>query len=173
MKLYPKYAENIITALIWKDKLTWYVTENEDEIWVLDYVKRMKAFESSGHPIFLPDGDYYRKDLLIVDSSNVEEFKKRIQEFEVPTDELAEYVQEQRKVNKEWYYDCSPSLYVNFDRKLFYSCYREMICFEQYAPPGWEADYRNFFELIPVQYRYWPEGDPERFFSGEEDTDVE
>ena len=44
-----------------------------------------------------------------------------------------------------------PSLYVDFNKKLFYSMYVEPASYEDYTPVGWDAKYNSFFDIIPVE----------------------
>ena len=51
--------------------------------------------------------------------------------------------------------DYKPSLYVDFDKKTFYSMYVEPASYEDYAPVGWKTKYASFLDLIPAEKRYW------------------
>lgn len=44
-----------------------------------------------------------------------------------------------------------PSLYVDFNKKLFYSMYVEPASYEDYTPVGWDAKYNSFLDIIPVE----------------------
>lgn len=153
MKLLPKYAENIIVALIDKGEFFWYITDKE--IWYLDYLKRIERFEKGGYPIDLNYIDEARKDLFVLDQDNIEIFKTRIKDFEVSTEALIHYTEKMKHEDVDWYYDLSPSLYINFDRKILYSAYREPAAYEYDIPSGWYGEYRDFLDEIPEEYRYW------------------
>lgn len=166
MKMFPEYAQNIIVAVIYKGELTWYVTDKD--IWYLDYRKRLEDFKKNGYTISLDYMDDTRKDLLVVDTSNVMTFKEKIRQFEVTTTELREYVEQQKQENDEWYYDCSPSLYINFDAQVLYSAYREMSNYEDYAPQGWKSEFAEFLGYIPLQNCYWLDDEITNFFIEED-----
>jgi len=67
-------------------------------------------------------------------------------------------------MNDEWHYDLSPSLYIDFDKKILYSAYREMDNYENYAPKGWHAEAREFLQNIPLCDRYWVEEKNKSYF---------
>jgi hypothetical protein len=48
-----------------------------------------------------------------------------------------------------------PSLFIDFDSKTLLSYFPEPTAFEKFAPDGWVAAYRPFFDLIPLNERYW------------------
>lgn len=82
-----------------------------------------------------------------------------IYEFEVPKwldDMVKEYTIPQtgyknNPLNQEEN-DYKPSLYVEFDKKLFYSMYIEPASYEEYAPVGWNAKYESFSVLFQQKY---------------------
>lgn len=162
MKLTPEYAENIIVAIVDKKELSWYVADKE--IWYMDYGKRIREFEERGYNINLNYLDEARKELLLIDTNNIDEFKRRIQEFKVETEELKEYLIKARTKNTEWCYDLSPSLYIDFDNKTLYSAYREMTEYERYAPLGWNAEYKEFLSEVPLRFCYWKDGTEVNYF---------
>ena len=153
MKVKPEYAEYIIVAVIQDEILSWYITDKE--IWYMDYAKRIKQFEEKGYKISLEYIDDSRKEILMLDTDNINLFKERISEYEVTTDTLRKYLEKEKELNEEWYYDLSPSLYINFDKKVLYSSYREMDSYESYIPRGWSADLKDFLNLVPLKNCYW------------------
>jgi len=162
VKVIPEYAENIIVAVIENKDFSWYITDKE--IWYMDYEKRIQKFEESGYTINADYIDDLRKGLLLLDMDTIEDFKERLIDFKVETDELQGLLRTEMNRNEEWYYDLSPSLYIDFDKKTLYSAYREMANYENYAPKGWTAEYKEFLENIPLSERYWLSDEKENYF---------
>ena len=52
---------------------------------------------------------------------------------------------------------------MNFDNKTLYSAYREMANYEFYASNGWNSEYREFLDLIPLEKQYWINDENEGF----------
>jgi len=153
VKLTPEYAENIIVAIVHNSEISWYITDKE--IWYMDYERRIKQFKEKGYDINLEYIDDLRKGLLILDVNTIRAFEKRLDEFKVSTEELKRFLVKEKNENEEWYYDLSPSLYIDFDKKVLYSAYREMANYESFVPEGWQGEDKEFLEDIPLQERYW------------------
>ena len=153
MELNPEYAENVITAIIYNNELFWYVTKKD--IWYMDEKKYIKMFEEAGYKIDLNNADDLRRNILILDRDNIEIFMHRLEKYVVSTKELNDFLKKELKKNDEWFFDLSPSFYLNFDEKIFYSLYREYAKYENYVPAGWYGEYEDFMEKIPLKYRYW------------------
>lgn len=141
MYLYPQNNEITVVGVIYKNKFTWYVTERE--FWYLN--------------VIMEDGRHdERVGIEILDTDTFEIFEKRIERYIVSTEELREYLELANTYDTyEAFFDFLPSFYVNFDSKIFYSLYTEPLSFEDYVPDGWVGKYKNFFELIDEQYRFW------------------
>ena len=158
MKLIPEYAENIVVAVVYNGNFSWYVTDKE--IWYMDYEKRINVFQEKGFQITLDMVDDARKDLLILDTDNVQLFEKKLLAFKATTAGLQEFMNMAKEEDEEeWRYDYSPSLYFNFDHKIMYSSYREYANYEGYVPNGWHSAYKSFLEDIPYPFRYWESQD--------------
>jgi hypothetical protein len=153
VKLTPEYAKNIIVAIIHNNETSWYVTDKE--IWYMDYEKRIKQFKDKGYDINMDYIDDLRKGILMLDVNTIKTFEKRLDEFKVSTDELKHFLVKEKNENEEWHYDWSPSLYIDFDKKVLCSAYREMANYESFVPEGWQGKDKEFLEDIPLQERYW------------------
>lgn len=140
--------EQFIVYVIFNGCGKWYISDKE--IWYLDYKKRIEAYRKIGYEIKEEYIDKRRRDLLYLDGDNVLFFLNRIESDECSTLELQEVFQQNQEED-----DYKPSLYVDFDKKIFYSMYVEDISYEDYAPIGWDVKYENFLEVIPVEKRYW------------------
>lgn len=152
--LKPIYAKNIIVAVIKDKKFTWYITDKEDEHWYMDYYKRIERFRKSGCEINISDDDH-RKEIVMLDTDTIDILKKRISKYEVDTKVIRKHLENEMKINEEWHFDLSPSLYFDFDNKIMYSCYREMDIFEDYVPKDWIGDFKDFTYLVPIENSYW------------------
>lgn len=142
------FNEQFIIYVIYNGCRKWYISDKE--IWYLDYKKRIEAYRKVGYEIKEEYIDERRRDLLYLDEDNTLLFIKRIESDECSTFVLRElFLKGQRKD------DYKPSLYVDFDKKIFYSMYMEDASYEDYIPIGWEAKYENFLDLIPEKDCYW------------------
>ena len=112
--------------------------------------KRIEEYRKIGCEIKEEYIDERRKDLLCIEEDNVLLFLKRIEEDECSTGDLKKYFLQNQEED-----DYKPSLYVDFDKKLLYSMYIEPASYEDYAPVGWNAKYKNFLNIIPIEKRYW------------------
>lgn len=140
--------EQLIIYAIYEKCGKWYISDKE--IWYLDYKKRMESYQNAGYEIKEEYIDERRKDLLTIEESNTLLFFKRIETDECSTKDLRKLF----FVNLEDD-DYKPSLYVDFDNKIFYSMYSEPASYEDYVPLGWYARYENFLKLIPQEKCYW------------------
>lgn len=155
MVLEPLYAENIIVAVIYNNKLKWYVTDKE--LWFLDYNKLYKAYENMGIIIEENDEVEERKGIKVLDSKTAEVFLKRIDKYMTTKEELRYLLLRNIENNGEGgdLLDFSPALLINFDNKILYSMFPEPASYEEYVPKDWEGRYEDFTELIFRSNKYW------------------
>lgn len=156
MKIQIEYGENIIVAVVFRNKWSWYVTEKD--YWFLDLTKLEKAFLIKGYQ--LPNlGDYSdRFDIGVLDENSADKFLNEISESKVSLVELRELVLKLACGSKEsenFPTELTPSLLVDFDNKLLMSYFPEPASFENYIPDGWDGVYENFLNKVPMQERYW------------------
>ncbi|GAA0134932.1 hypothetical protein YSY43_17720 [Paenibacillus sp. YSY-4.3] len=137
MKLMPEYAQILIVGVVFQNSWTWYITERE--YWFLN----IEMEERFG--------------IEVLDESTAETFLHKIEEYKVSTLELTDMIVELKNVFQ--YYDevleFLPTIYVDFDKREFYSSFPEPMSFEDYVPEGWIGEYKSFYELVPVEERYW------------------
>ena len=154
MKIIPKYAEDVIVGVIFNKEFHWYVTEYD--YWFLDKVKRKNIFTSEG-AIHNVDNHSNRFDIPVLNEETAATFLMKIKEYQVSVDELRHLLEKRVKeiVYADDILDLNPSFLVNFDTQEFFSCFPEMIFFENYVPDGWKGENRDFFPDIQEQYRYW------------------
>ena len=162
MLLQPEYCTNIIAGVTYKRRFYWFVTDKS--LWFLDYEKLYKSLENAYIKMgrtkkrFIYEvGDFTqfcedRWNISIVNNKSVDKFLDKIRKYTVTSEELGELL-ENEPGNQEYY----PALYVDFDRKEFYSYFPEPENFEAFVPDGWNGVYEKFDTLIPVNYRYWIE----------------
>jgi hypothetical protein len=156
LKIQVQYGENIIVAVVLRNKWSWYVTEKD--YWFLDLIKLEKAFLIKGYR--LPHlGDYSdRFNIGVLDENSVDKFLDEISEFKVTSVELRELVLKLACCGKEsenFPTELTPSLLVDFDNKLVMSYFPEPASFENFIPDGWKGLYENFLDKVPIQERYW------------------
>ncbi|MBC2067876.1 hypothetical protein [Listeria booriae] len=147
----PKYAENIIVGVVLKNKFQWYVSERD--VWILDIDKYSEAYRKNGYAFDMNFALQFRDNIHIVDTKMAENYLAGYHEDIVESDDL------QNQLLDRQYEDTvlalQPSLYVNFDDRIFISAYPELLPFEEYAPTGWNSRYGTIEEYIPERERYW------------------
>lgn len=156
LKVRLEYGENILVAVIFRDKWSWYITEKE--YWFLDLVKLEQAYLAKGYQ--LPDqGNYaYRYHIGILDEHTAERFLDEIRDFQVSTVELRElllHTVEMESDVESPLADYLPVLLVHFDEKYLISAFPEPASFEYYVPAGWVGTYESFLDRVPSVERYW------------------
>lgn len=137
MKLMPEYAHVLIVGVVFQSSWSWYITERE--YWFLN--------------LEMED----RFGIEILNESTAKDFLPRIEEYRVPTSELSDMLEDLKDAfeNYDEVLEFLPTIYVNFDKREFYSLYPEPMSFEDYVPEGWLGEYKDFYGLVPVQERYW------------------
>lgn len=152
MKYNPEYAENIIVGVIYKTKFSWYITERN--FWILDYEKRMNDFLENGFGHLIFDGFVNsRLNIPIVNNKTVDNFLEKIAEHKTETQELKDFVY--HRIVEDTVLELVPSLFVDFDHKILYSNYPELLPFERYVPEGWIGESKEFTDYIPKEDIYW------------------
>jgi hypothetical protein len=155
MLLEPIYAENVIVAVVCNKVWEWYVTEKD--LWFLDYIKLEKAYIDKGFDIEDIINDNERKGIEVLDSQTVDIFLYRIKEYQTTKEELNNLLKNKAKNKSEIddLLDFSPTIFVDFDNKRFYSTFPEPASFEDYVPEGWIGEYFDFTNLLPDEEKYW------------------
>jgi len=104
--------EQIIIYIIYNGEGKWLISDKE--IWYLNYKKRIQEYEKRGFEIKEEWIDERRKDLLYIDSKNFLLFLKRVEVDICSTEDLHNlFFTNQEDV------DYKPSLYVDFDKKIW------------------------------------------------------
>lgn len=147
------YEEEIIVYVIFHGEGNWY--KSDRELWFMDEALRTKLYERLGYKLDKAWEDERRRDLEILDTENAHIFLERIKECKAATHDLRIECHMAQKTDCDWKYTYMPSLYVNFDKKEFYSLFSEPESYEDYVPQGWNSEYKNFLDLIPEEEHYW------------------
>ena len=77
---------------------------------------------------------------------------------------MRKMLKSEKEKSAEWYYDYSSSLYIYFDNKILYSCYREPASYEDYVPKNWIFEYKEFLDDVPKDCRYWSDKKNKDYF---------
>lgn len=161
INLKPIYCENVIVAIMWKNKFYWCITHKD--LWKLDYIKLYENIKmqyekmSFSHKKFIHDVgnfEYFcgaRWGISILNEKSVDQFLKKIEKNIIDTDELRNMYLDSSGAKIE----CLPVFFVNFDKKSFYSYFPEPESFERFIPDNWNSEYINFYNLIPIEKVYW------------------
>lgn len=157
----PKYCENIIVGVVYKRKFNWYITNKE--LWHLDYDKEYKSWKECYNKMGRSEKQFNydigsfeefcsnRWGIQILNTENANIFFDKIEKYKVSVTKLKNMFINAGQEKYNYY----PSLYVNFDKKHFYSYFPEPENFENFVPDDWIGDYLKFYELIPKDKRYW------------------
>lgn len=148
MKLYPEYCENIIAYVISGGIGAWYVVVKEECF--LDRVSLSNAFGQT------PD----QSDVELLESlinSDGKLLLEKFRDFEVSTNELKQLIQIYPPLaSDESILEMRPSVYIDLDGKILKNLFSEPSgVFEKYAPKNWDAEYGDFWGLIPNDQVFW------------------
>lgn len=145
MKLMPEYAHVLIVGVVFQSSWSWYITERE--YWFLN--------------LEMED----RFGIEVLNESTAKDFLPRIEEYRVSTSELSGMLEELKDEfrNYDEVLEFLPTIYVDFDKREFFSLFPEPMSFEDYVPEGWLGEYKDFYALVPVQERYWVVDDEDLF----------
>jgi len=111
--LEPIYAENVIVGVIHKKQFQWYVTDRE--LWYLDYVKFVQAFENEGDLAVDEYIEPEQEGIEILSSENAELFLKRIESYKAEVPTLLKLFEDKiERGDEEDALDFSPSFLVDF-----------------------------------------------------------
>lgn len=156
----PKYCKNVIVGVTYKKKFTWFITSKN--IWFMDYSKRYQSWKEWYENMGRSEKRFNyevgsiekfcsgRYGIQVVDIGTAELFLSKIEKYKVTLQELKKMYNENE--NKITY---SPSFYVNFDKRKFYSYFPEPENYEKYIPDGWCGYYEQLKKVIPEKYVYW------------------
>ena len=158
----PKYCENIIAAVIYKNHFEWYVTPRElwrldyrkwHEVWRQYYIKQNKAMEQferdCGTIERVSEG---RWGIAVLDEKTAGKFFGHIYKCSYSADELRSLRFITPDEDKDSFY---PMIFVDFDKKEFISYCPEPLNLEDYVPDGWVGKYELFTDKIPTDKRFW------------------
>lgn len=137
MKLMPEYAQTLIVGVLFQKTWSWYITERE--YWFLN-----TEMED-------------RFGITVLDETTAETFLDKIIDLKVSTSDLRKLLVELEDafMSTDEVLEFIPTIYVNFDDRVFYSFFPEPMSFENYVPVGWIGEYKDFFDEVPEQERYW------------------
>lgn len=137
MKLMPEYAQVLIVGVVFQGTWNWYITERE--YWFLN--------------VEMED----RFGIEVLDETTAEDFLNRIRDSRVTALELKQLLGELEDVFASFdeVLEFIPTIYVNFDERIFYSQFPEPMSFEDYVPEGWTGLYKDFMLDVPEPERYW------------------
>lgn len=143
-----KYAEDLIVLVRLDKKFFWYISDKE--LWIMDYKKYAQSFDAN-------DNDFSERfDIGILDNSTVEDFLKHMKKYRTTVTTLTKEIEKYIPL-KDWDEVCHlfPTLYIDFDKQKIFSLYPESLSFEDYVPTGWTGEYEDFYNLIPMDQKYW------------------
>jgi len=163
MAVQPKYAENIIVAVVNRREWAWYVSAKD--LWLMDWRKWAEAWGQN------PDETDYsgRFGIQVLDMGTAKAFFQQVSQFRVTAGYLRNMVakvydykslgdfsaHEQAELLVDLWH-LIPSLMLDFDTREFVSNYPEAdFTPEQYLADGWMMKQASLFEIVPKEHRYW------------------
>ncbi len=163
MAVQPKYAENIIVAVVQRREWAWYISPKD--LWLMDWRKWAEAWGQN------PDETDYsgRFNIQVLDASSAKAFFQQMSQYRVTTGYLRTLVgkvydykglqtfsiHDQAELLADLW-NLIPSLLLDFDNKQLISNYPEAnFTPEQYLPDSWAMKDASLFESVPKEHRYW------------------
>ncbi|HNZ99291.1 hypothetical protein [Ruminococcus sp.] len=160
-KVLPKYKENIIVAVVFRNHFEWYVAPKNlwkmdydklYRIWKALYSKSGKSFEDFEREI----GSYEefcgkRWGIEVLNENTASHFLAHLFKCRYSADELRllrTMARDDKKI------DYTPSLYIDFDRNIMCSMFPKPENFENFVPDGWSGRYGDFSAMIPADKRF-------------------
>lgn len=154
MSLKIEYAVDVIAGVLLRGDWGWYVSDKA--LWVMDQVKYRQAFVDAGYEPAPVDVGSDRFHIPVLNEETAERFLAEMRPHRVDKAALSEeLLRRQPASSSDDIIDLCPSLFVNFDGKVFKSLYPEPTPFEDYVPAGWYGAYEDFLDEIPPEHRYW------------------
>ena len=142
-----------IVVLQWQGQYHWYCSFKED--WILDQFAYSKAFGIANPQC----ADRYG--ICILSEETIEAFMGHHMAYALDLPTLADWLSRNFPLRSRDGYDSSlfPTLFIDFDARSLYSLFMEYAVFETFIPHGWKGETVDFSGLIPVEQRYWVQGD--------------
>ena len=151
------YPDDVIVLIKNKNIFKWYVSEKE--LWIMDLEKLSedldKKLKALGKEISQKYIDKEREGLEILNQTNIDVFEVRMKEYKVTYQDLKNYFESNLEQS---YYKKSnqvcPDFYIDFDMKIYYSCFTEPGSYEYYIPDDWKGIVTNqISEEVMIQAR--------------------
>jgi hypothetical protein len=136
----------------------WAYYAAEVDIWVMDWEAWGRAFVSAGYSASLRDLAF-RGGVSVLDENSVGRALGALENALVSEDSLRQSLRAKMPIVSWW--DVShlfPVVFIDFDSRRLFSVYSETLELQRYVPGGWTGVYDEFYEIIPVEHRYWIDG---------------
>lgn len=149
--------ENVI-ALVRKDG-RWVYYATEVDVWVLDWAAWQKAFVDAGYPA-TPVGGDERGGVMVLNQETAGRALAALEESVVSEEELRRALRAEMPIASwEQVMHLFPTVLVDFDARRLCSVYSEPLALERYVPAGWTGKHGDFYGEVPVEHRYWLDGE--------------
>jgi len=151
--------ENIITIIKYEGKFHWFTAFKE--MWVLDRIKWINDFVTSGVSGVNINDHQERYNIAIINKNNIADFIQHLKDdgYMLKKDEIASEFYERLSSKTTWWdiHDLLPDLFIDFDALRLYSEYIESMHYEQYVPDGWSGELKDFCEelILPSNEMFW------------------
>lgn len=152
--LKPKYAMNIIVGVQCYKQFSWYVSDIMDSNWLLSMEYEDKNFDTIDWS--LTREKFYElrpAGIVTVNKTNAKKYLASLEHEKATASELKKMLKDAEDLD-----DFVPSLYVDFDHKIFCDNYPELGAFDTHIPKGWKCSYEvKWMADIPQEEQYWME----------------
>lgn len=145
----PIYAENIVVAIRYEDRIEWYILDKD--YCFLDYAKLEETYRKRGYDVYSDDN--FRYGIKVVNEFTKNLFLENIKRYRIEAEELKKMLMGESDYDEKLAYN--PSVLIDFESKVLASHYAEPESFEDFVPDGWNGEYRNFEMDLPQEQRYW------------------
>ncbi len=150
--LTPKYKQNIIVGITYKNKFHWYILPITLAILNLDKLKPSTKNYYMSHTNFKNMRECCDN---LNSESQVDEYIKVVKPFIISTEQLANSLAHASKSKKDFASDFCPSFYINFDECEFYYSDTAFSIHTSCLPNKFIRKQQNFLEIIPRKHQFW------------------
>lgn len=140
--LKPIYDTNIIVGIKLKNKMEWYILYKD------------MCFMDGNDIEFSGETKEIRNQFPIISEKNITQFLEIIEKYKMNIDIIRLSILAAIE-NKDDLEDYFPVIFMDFDKKIFFSQYPEPVDYEYYLPQSWIEEYTSFRKYIPEEKQYW------------------
>lgn len=128
------------------------------DLWVMDWKAWGRSFVDAGYPN-TPFDSACRGGVLMLDEDSVGRALSALEEAVVSEESLRQLLRAKVPIGAwEDVMHLFPAVLIDFESRRLFSVYSETLELERYVPSGWKGQFGEFYEVIPIEHRYWIDG---------------